>query len=76
MSSAKHGNPTKGNTKTAKTKRPPTRAGAKPREDNGRNDELLVIPEARATRMDDIFEVQGNQIRMYYWPEELIITPR
>ena len=46
------------------------------RADRGRNDELLVIPEGRATRMDDVFDVSGNRIRMYYWPEELVITPR
>lgn len=44
--------------------------------DDSRNDELWVIPEARSTRMHDIFEVSGSRIRMYYWPEELVITPR
>jgi hypothetical protein len=43
---------------------------------SGRDDELWIAPNAEAGNLHDIFDVRGNRIRLLFWPEDIILTPR
>lgn len=45
------------------------------RDDTVDRDDRLITPDDPDANMHDVFEIHGNQIKMKYWPEEIIIRP-